>query len=51
MLTTHLDEVDSDYRHLKNGIKLMSFRTFSKGSAKNKVCIRILDYKIKVKKF
>lgn len=38
MLTTHIDEIDSGYGHSdENSIRLMSFKTFSKGSAKNKV--------------
>jgi len=38
MLTTHIDEVDSGYGNSSNVVKLISFKTFSSGSAKNKVC-------------
>lgn len=37
MLTTHNDDVDSGYGHYSNSVKLIPFKTFSKGSAKNKV--------------
>ncbi|XP_060866513.1 crossover junction endonuclease MUS81 isoform X1 [Metopolophium dirhodum] len=36
MLTTHIDEVDSGYGNSSNVVKLISFKTFSSGSAKNK---------------
>lgn len=35
-LTTHIDEVDSGYGNSSNIVKLISFKTFSSGSAKNK---------------
>ncbi|XP_026814357.1 crossover junction endonuclease MUS81 [Rhopalosiphum maidis] len=36
MLTTHIDEVDSGYGNSSNIVKLISFKTFSSSSAKNK---------------
>uniref|UniRef100_A0A2S2PPM9 Crossover junction endonuclease MUS81 n=2 Tax=Schizaphis graminum TaxID=13262 RepID=A0A2S2PPM9_SCHGA len=35
-LTTHIDEVDSGYGNSSNIVKLISFKTFSSSSAKNK---------------
>lgn len=37
ILTTHIDEADSGYVDSLNVVKLISFKTFSTGSAKNKV--------------
>lgn len=35
-LTTHIDEIDSGYKNSSNIVNLISFKTFSSGSAKNK---------------
>lgn len=37
-LTTHVDKADIDYVDSLDIVKVISFKTFSEGSAKNKVC-------------
>lgn len=47
-LRNNFDEVDSGYSDSSNTEQLISFKTFSTGSAKNKVCYYLLLNKIVV---
>lgn len=38
ILVNNIDDVDSDYGSFSDTVKLISFKTFSTGSTKTKVC-------------